>query len=141
MPYISTDLNRNYAALESSYGATPAPTASNAFRALKTSIDLVQTYLERQDKTGSRSSGGVIAVPSATAINVDPPFSAAPPGGSSVTGTVTYPLGDTLPSLSLFDYWSPSTAQQRILCGTAVDQLEVDVSGDFHQIKFSGLGQ
>src|ERR1017187_7664061 len=60
MPYVSTELNRHYAALESSYGVTPAPAPSNAFRCLKSSIDLVQDYLQRQDKTGSRSYAGVV---------------------------------------------------------------------------------
>jgi len=221
MPYISSDLNRLYAALEPSYGSTPAPAPSNAFRVLKSTVELVQDYLQRQDKTGSRSYAGVIpggrrhgkfdvqaylapsgtpgsapnmgpffqsacggspevfaggtiapgstassilftaphglsagqavgygkelrfvtVVPSSTAVTVDPPFSAAPTSGTTASGTVTYPLGDTPPSLSLFDYWSPSTAQQRILCGAAVDTMEVDVSGEFHQVKFSGLGQ
>lgn len=220
MPYISSDLNRNYVALESSYGTTPAPAASNAFRALKSTIEVVQEYLQRQDKTGSRSYAGVIpggrrhgkfdvqaylapsgaagaapnmgpffqsacgaapaifgggtiaagstassilftaphglsvgqavgygkelrfviAVPSSTAITVDPPFAAAPGGGTTASGTVTYPLADTTPSFSLFDYWSPSTAQQRVLCGAAVDTMEVDVSGEFHRVRFTGLG-
>src|SRR5258708_1182947 len=59
MPYIRRDLNRLYAALESSYGATPTPSPANAFRALKSNIELVQAYLQRQDKTGSRSYAGV----------------------------------------------------------------------------------
>jgi hypothetical protein len=221
MPYVSTELNRLYAALESSYGVTPAPAPSNAFRFLKSSINLVQDYLQRQDKTGSRSYAGVapggrrhgkfdvesylipsgtagtapnmgpffqaacggtpeafaggtaiagcttssilfsanhnlsvgqaigigneirfvITVNSSTAITVDPPFSSAPTAATAITATVTYPLADAPPTLSLFDYWSPSTAQQRILCGAAVDEMEVSVSGDFHQVTFSGVGQ
>ena len=225
MPYISTELNRLYAALESSFGSVPAPVPGNAFRALRSTITAVQEYLARQDKTGSRSAPGiaaggrrhakfevqaylipsgaagsapnmgpffqaacggapqifaggtvapgstassvlftaahglsvgqavgsgppsgkelrfVVAVPSSTAVTVDPPFSSAPAAGSSITGTVTYPLGDTPPSLSLFEYWTPSTAQQRLMCGGSVDTMEVDVSGDFHVVKFSGLGQ
>ncbi|GEM_PF-249278 len=221
MPYVSTELNRQYAALESSYGAVPSAAPSNAFRFLKSSIELVQSYLERQDKTGSRSFAGVApggqrsakfdvqsylipsgaagtapnmdpffraacggspetfaggtaisgctassilfsaahnlsvgqaiaagkevrfvtAVNSSTAVTVDPPFSTAPPAATAITPTVTYPLGDTPPTLSLFDYWSPSTAQQRILCGGAVEELQVNVNGDFHQVSFSGVGQ
>ena len=221
MAYISTDLNRFYAALESSYGLVPAPVASSAYRALRANLTLVQDYLERQDKTGSRSFSGIIAggrrhggfevdaylipsgaagvapnmgpffqaacggipqvfgggqvtagctttsvlfaaphglavgqaigsggelrfvtaVPSSTQVTVNPPFSQAPAAASDITPTVTYPLGASLPSLALFDYWDPPSAQQRILCGAAVDRLEVDVRGDFHQVKFTGQGQ
>src|SRR5258706_2121070 len=103
MPYISTDLNRVYVALESSYGAVPAPSPSHAFRALKQDIELSQDYLERQDKTGSRSFAGIglggrrhgkfnvqaYLTPSGTAgsaPNMGPVFQAArgrPPGGLS----------------------------------------------------------
>ena len=46
-----------------------------------------------------------------------------------------------LPSVSVFDYWSPSTAVQRLLCGAAVDQMEIVINGDYHEFHFSGLAQ
>ncbi len=221
MSYVSTNLNRFYVVLESSYGVVPAIGPDNAFRALSAELELVQQYLERRDKSGSRTFPGVVSggrrqarfeveaylmsggaagqapglgpfveaacggsprvfaggtaaagcsttqvvfitahglaagqaigsgdelrfvtsVPNTTTVVVDPPFSAAPPASSEITGTVCYPLAATLPSLSIFDYWEPSSAQQRILNGAAVDTLELEVQGDFHTVKFSGEGQ
>lgn len=83
----------------------------------------------------------VVSLPDATTVMVDPPFSAAPAAGSTITGAVSYVLSATLPSVAIFDYCQPASAQQRILCGGAVDTLEVQVQGDFHTVKFSGQGQ
>ena len=46
-----------------------------------------------------------------------------------------------LPSVTVFDYWSPSSAVQRLLSGAAVDQMQVQVNGDFHEIWFSGVAR
>ena len=43
--------------------------------------------------------------------------------------------------MSIFDYWSPATAVQRLLCGAAVDQMEIVVNGDYHEFHFSGMAQ
>jgi len=83
----------------------------------------------------------VTAVGSSTQVTVDPPFSSAPPAAAMITPTVSYPLATSLPSLAIYDAWTPSTAQQRILCGGCVDQMEVNVQGDFHQVKFQGKAQ
>ncbi len=221
MSRVSTSLNRFYAELEASYGAVPGINPDCAFRALNVDLEPVQQYLERRDKSGSRSfagvaaggrrqarfqldsylmSGGsagqppdlaplfqaacggaplvfaggnaasgctttqinfaaahglstgqaianngeirfVVSVPNGTTVLVDPLFSAAPALGSAITGAVTYPLSTTLPSVAIFDYCQPSSAQQRVLCGGAVDTFEVQVQGDFHTVKFSGEGQ
>jgi hypothetical protein len=220
MPYISTDLNRTYSALESAYGVPPAISGADAFRALRVNLELVQEYLERRDKSGSRTFPGVIAggrrharfevdayltpsgsagappdmapffqaacgalpltfaggqaaagctttsivfgaphglavgqaivsgdelrfvtsVDSPTQVTVNPPFSAAPPAASNITATVNYPLGASLPSLAIFDYWDPAGAQQRYLSGGVVERMEVQVNGDFHQVRFAGRG-
>lgn len=221
MPRVSTSLSRSYAAVEASYGTVPAVDANSAFRALSVELEAVQQYLERKDKSGSRSfagiapggrrqsrfaieaylmsggsvgqppdlspffqaacggiplvfSGGdagagctasnivfaaphglspgqaigsngeirfVVAVPDSAGVTVDPPFSAAPAAGSAITGSVSYPLAAMLPSVSIFDYWEPASVQQRLLCGGAVNSLEVQVQGDFHTVKCSGEGQ
>ena len=46
-----------------------------------------------------------------------------------------------LPSVSIFDYWSPATAVQRLLSGAAVDQMEILVNGDYHEFHFSGIAK
>jgi hypothetical protein len=221
MSRISTSLNRFYTALEPSYGAVPAIDGNCAFRALTVDLEPVQQYLERQDKSGSRTFAGIVAggrrsakfdveaylmsggiagpppgagplfeaacgdapaafgggtaaanctpsrivftsphglgigqaignngelrfvveVPDDNTVVVSPPFNSAPAASSAVTATVAYPLAGSLPSFSLFEYWDPPSAQQRILAGGAVNALEVRVQGDFHTVKCSGEGQ
>ncbi len=221
MAYVASNLNRFYAAVESAYGVVPAVLPDHAFRALSLELELQQQYLERRDKSGSRSFLGVVAagrrqgrfateaylmsggaagtapdlapffqaacggaplvfaggtaaagctttdiafsaahglsvgqaigsngelrfvtsVTSATAVVVSPPFSAAPAASSAITATVSYPLAASLPSLAIFDYWDPASAQQRILNGAAVGQMQIEVEGDFHVARFSGEGQ
>ena len=46
-----------------------------------------------------------------------------------------------LPSVTVYDYWTPQTAVQRLLCGVGVDQLEISVNGDYHEFRFSGMAQ
>jgi hypothetical protein len=52
--------------------------------------------------------------------------------------TVSYPLAHDLKSVTLYDFWSPATSVQRILPGGAVDEMRIDVNGDFHEINFRG---
>ena len=44
-------------------------------------------------------------------------------------------------STSIFDYWDPTTAVQRILDGAAMDTMKVKVNGDFQEFEFSGPSQ
>jgi hypothetical protein len=221
MSYVSTSLNRYYAALESGYGAVQAVADARAFRALRLDMELVQEYLQRRDKSGSRSFSGIVAagrrqarfeldaylmsggqpglapdlgplyqaacggaplafaggtaaagctashivfasphslslgqaiesngelrfvtaIANPTAVDVTPPFSQAPAEGSAIRGSVSYPLAAGLPSVSIFDYWEPATAQQRILNGGAVESVTIEARGDFHTVKFAGNGQ
>jgi hypothetical protein len=43
--------------------------------------------------------------------------------------------------VSIFDYWTPATAVQRLLCGAGVDQMDIVVDGDYHEFHFKGLAQ
>jgi hypothetical protein len=43
-----------------------------------------------------------------------------------------------LPSLTLYDYWDPQTAVQRIITGAGVDTFELSLNGDFHEFLFRG---
>jgi hypothetical protein len=54
--YISSNQNRFYTALESSYGSAAGVTPSNRFNCLGLNIQQVQEQPVRKDKTGSRSS-------------------------------------------------------------------------------------
>jgi len=219
--YISSNANRFYTGLESSYGETPAITAQNRIPAVKLTAKNQLEKADRRDKTGSRtfvgmpsglrrttsftlttymtSWGGqgsgpsygplfqasmgaapalypggttaagttstalvfaaphglsvgqgvscngeirfVTAVTSQTIVQLNAPFSSAPTAGSQMAPCVSYFPATELPSVSVFDYWDPSAAIQRILCGAAVNRMTVKVNGDFHQFEFEGTAQ
>lgn len=219
--YVSSNANRFYTGLESSYGATPPITSQNRFPAVKLTAKNQLETADRRDKTGSRTYAGiptglrrttsfdvttymtswgeggsgpaygplfqasfgaapifyaggaaaagcsgttlaftaphgltagqgvsyngevrfVTAIVSPTAVQVNAPFATAPAAGAEIAPSVSYFPATELPSVSIFDYWDPSTALQRILCGAAVDRMTVKVNGDFHQFEFSGMAQ
>ncbi len=77
----------------------------------------------------------------ADTVQLNAPFSVTPTTNSQTGPTTTYQTAESLSSLTLFDYWSPSTAVQRVLGGVAVDTLSIKVNGDFHEFDFSGQAQ
>jgi hypothetical protein len=83
----------------------------------------------------------VTAVVNPAAVQVNAPFSGALAAGTEIAPCVSYFPATNLPSVSIFDYWDPSAALQRILCGAAVDKMTVKINGDFHQFEFEGLAQ
>jgi hypothetical protein len=83
----------------------------------------------------------VAAVVDASDVILNAPFSTTPASGSNLSPAITYLPSTDLPSVSLFDYWSPSTALQRVLCGSAVDKMSLKLNGDYHEFEFSGLAQ
>jgi len=80
----------------------------------------------------------VTAVPDAQTVILSAPLSATPGMGEQAGGTVVYAPAVKLPGVSLYDYWSPETAAQRLLRGAAVDSMEMKVNGDFHELTFRG---
>jgi hypothetical protein len=80
-----------------------------------------------------------VADPNTVILNA--PFTTAPVAGVPLGATATYNLAAELPSLSVFDYWDPSTAVQRVLCGAAVDRMTAKLNGDFHEFEFKGMAQ
>ena len=83
----------------------------------------------------------VAAIVSATAVQLNAPFTTLPAAGAPVTPTVTYIPATNLPSVTIYDYWSPSTAEQRLLCGAAVEQMDILLNGDYQEFHFSGVAQ
>jgi len=219
--YISSNANRFYTALETTFGAVASITAVDRIPAVKLGIRQQSDGGTRRDKTGSRTFGGtpagvrrrtdfdlqtyltswdkttaapsygplfqsalgaapqrfaggivasapedgtvqfgsahglnagqgvtsggevrfVTAIVDANTVQVNAPFTTPPAPGAVLGATATYQPATELPSVSVFDYWSPSTAVQRILQGTTVDQMEIAINGDFHQFRFSGLAK
>src|SRR5215471_13040284 len=90
-------------------------------------------------------SGGeirfVAAIVDTSTVQLNAPFTVAPAAGASIGATVTFAPATQVKSVSIFDYWSPSTAVQRLVSGAAVDQLDILVNGDYHEFHFSGQAQ
>src|SRR5579872_946971 len=219
--YISSNANRFYTALESSYGSVGAITAGHRIPAVKLTVRQQQEVTARKDKTGSRTfaglpaggrrrtnfelhtyltswsktaagpgygplfeaalgraplafAGGVVASASsegrvgfsaahglsagqavasgteirfvaaivdANNVQLNAPFTTPPAVGAALGAAVTYLPSTDLTSATVFDYWSPASAVHRILCGAAVDQMDILVNGDYHEFHFSGLAQ
>ena len=76
-----------------------------------------------------------------TTVQLNAPFSSAPGAGAAIGRTLTLTPATELPSVSIFDYWSPASAVQRILCGAAVGRMELRVNSDFHEVQFGGIAQ
>ena len=83
----------------------------------------------------------VATVVNSNSVQVNAPFSTNPGPGSVMGPTVGYFPATELPSVSVFDYWSPSSAVHRILCGAGVDRVTVRLNGDYHEFEFNGLAQ
>lgn len=221
MSFILSNSNRLYTALETSYGAVAAVTATNRIPVVKLDIQQQRITPARRDKTGSRTYAGtppggrvstkftlqsyltswqqsngspsygplfqsalgaapaqflggtvasadssgnlgfgaphglsvgqavssgaemrfVASVASPTGVVLNAPFTAIPAAGASIQPAVTYSPATGLPSVSLFDYWSPATAVQRVLHGAVVDEMAIRINGDYHEFQFSGLAQ
>lgn len=216
--YISSNNERIYVALESTYGVVPAVTIQNRIPLVKFGGKQVPEQTSRRDKTGSRTFAGlpntirettsysissfmtewtnqtvqpshgplfqagmggtpalwnggtvatvtdqteiqftaahglsvgqavtfsgemrfVAAIQDAETIFINAPFTNIPTAGAAFGTTMTYTLAESLGSVSIFDYWDPSTAVQRIVEGGAVDTLTVKVNGDYQEFDFSG---
>jgi hypothetical protein len=83
----------------------------------------------------------VAAVVDSLTVQLNAPLSVTPSAGDPIGPTITFLPATDIPSVSLFDYWTPATALQRILAGAAVNKLQINVNGDFHQFVFSGPAQ
>jgi hypothetical protein len=91
------------------------------------------------------TSGGemrfVSAIVDNFTVQLQAPFTVAPASSSATGPTAAYQPAEILNSVTIFDYWSPGTAVQRILSGAALDKLTLKVNGDFHEFDFSGPAQ
>jgi hypothetical protein len=130
---------------QATLGSTPALFAGGTAAAGSTSTTLHFTaphgLTSGQAVTYLGELRFVAAVVDSMSVLVSAPFSSTPVAGTTIGPTVTYFPATSLPSVSIFDYWSPSTAVHRILCGAGVDKVTVKVNGDFHQFQFSGMAQ
>jgi len=80
----------------------------------------------------------VTSVSSPQAIEVNAPFSVSAAAGGTAVPTITWRAAKSLGTVSLFDYWSPTAAMQRIVSGAAVDEFKISINSDFHEFEFRG---
>lgn len=83
----------------------------------------------------------VTSIVDAATVELNAPFTMLPSEGSPIGATVTYGPATSLDSVSIFDYWSPTGAVQRILNGAAVDKIRILVNGDYHEFRFTGVAR
>ncbi|MEO8660909.1 MAG: hypothetical protein ABI693_20730 [Bryobacteraceae bacterium] len=80
----------------------------------------------------------VATVINTTSVQLNAPLTILPSAGSPIGPAVTYPPATALRGVSVFDYWGPANAVQRIVSGAAVDEMRVKINGDFHELRFKG---
>ena len=147
--YMSSWVNQTVlpahgALFQACLGGTPAQSGGGTVASASTS-SVAFTAPHGLAPGGAVTSGGeirfvtVVADPNTVQLNA--PFSVTPAASSQTGPTAMYPLAENLSSLTLYDYWSPSTAVQRVLAGMAVDTLSIKVNGDFHEFDFNGQAQ
>jgi hypothetical protein len=81
----------------------------------------------------------VTDVVDANTVQLNAPFSSAGGAGAATSPTVTYAPDTELPSATIYDYWSPATAVQRVVPGVAVNQAQIIANGDYQEFEFSGM--
>jgi hypothetical protein len=131
--------------IEAAMGAPGVLWGGNAAAASSTASNIKFAVLHGLKPGQAIVSGAeirfVAAVVDPTTVVLNAPFSLAPETGSPIGQTASYSLAAELPSVSLFDYWDPMSAVQRVLSGAAVDKMSIQLNGDFHQFEFKGLAQ
>ena len=80
----------------------------------------------------------VAAVVDNHTIQLNAAFGVQPAGGTTTGTSATYAPGNELSSTTILDCWSPASAVQRMIYGASVDQLQIQVNGDFHEFQFTG---
>lgn len=104
---------------------------------------LVQTVAPHQLRNGSAicRNGELRFVKNTidvTTVQLNAPFTRPLTSGDHLTPVACYTLGSQLPSVSIYDYWDPTSAVSRLAIGAAVNRLRIGVNGDYHEFLFSG---
>jgi hypothetical protein len=130
---------------QAALGGTPALSAGGAVSAATAGGALGFAAAHGLSAGHAVSSGSelrfVANVVDANNVVLNAPFTTLPAVGTSTLAAVTYMPASVLPSVTIFDYWDPATAVQRVVSGAAVDQMAIQVNGDFHEFQFGGVAQ
>ena len=130
---------------QAALGGTPAQSTGGAVSAATADGHLGYTAAHGLSVGQAVASGSEIrfvgAIVDANNVVLNAPFTVLPASGAATQATVTYTPATLLPSVTVFDYWDPATAVQRVINGAAVDEMAIQVNGDFHEFQFGGLAQ
>jgi hypothetical protein len=130
---------------QAALGGTPAPSAGGPVSTATTGGALAFSAphgLSLGQAVASASELRFVAsVVDANNVVLNAPFTILPATGTATQATVTYAPATALPSVTVFDYWDPATAVQRVINGAAVDEMAIQVNGDFHEFQFGGVAQ
>ena len=80
----------------------------------------------------------VTAVPTTQSVVLNAPFTGLAAAGTYFGASANYRLAKSIPSVSVYDFWTPQASIHRLLRGAAVDELEISVNGGYHDIRFRG---
>lgn len=131
--------------MESALGAAPLTSAGGSISSVTNNTQLTFTSPHGLTTNQAVSYNGelrfVTSVLDGSNVIINAPFSVSPSAGAQLSRTVTYLPATNLPSVSLFDYWTPNTAVQRLLVGAAVDKMSVTVNSDYHEFEFKGVAK
>jgi hypothetical protein len=123
-------------------GAAPALFSGGTVQSVTNQTEIEFTAPHGLAPGQAVTSGGeirfVTAVANSTTVFINAPFTVTPVATGAIGATITYALANDLSSVSIFDYWDPSTAVQRIVESAAMDKMLVKVNGDFQEFEFGG---
>ncbi|MBI4893436.1 MAG: hypothetical protein HY821_22635 [Acidobacteria bacterium] len=80
----------------------------------------------------------VATVPALDSVTLSAPLRAGAGAGAVTGGAVAYSPATGLKGVTVYDYWDPETAVQRLLRGSAVNLMELKLNADFHELVFEG---
>lgn len=132
---------RYSALIEAAMGSSPVVASGGAAVASASGSQVTFSGAHGLQAGQAVSIGGEIrfveSVSGPNGIVVSAPFTQEI-NGLTMGSSVVYPLAHDLKSATLYDYWSPATAIQRILAGCAMDEMTIEINGDYHEIRFRG---
>jgi hypothetical protein len=162
--YSNTRIQRLYVQPEATWRTIPntagvaSLAGSNCCRMSSLAINQTQQEVVRSDKTGSLGiTMGILGRRQATwstkmsmasngAVGVKPdmdPFLAAIMGKLATVSagvSVTYGLDDSSPSVTIWDFNTPSTMTERLILGCIASKAKFDIGIDEPAVEFSGPG-
>jgi hypothetical protein len=144
--WLKTSPGPSYGPLfEAALGGTPAQSGGGAVSAATAGGALGFSAAHGLSVGQAVASGSELrfvgSIVDANNVVLNAPFTVLPAAGAATQATVTYTPATVLPSVTIFDYWDPATAVQRVINGAAVDEMAIQVNGDFHEFEFGGLAQ